>query len=137
MTMRTEVHNGSSPSATTLVSGILTDVQQLMAQQTQLLRLEIREDLRKARTGAIFLGVGVGITAVGGLLFCFMLPYLLNWLTSGVLPLWACFGIFGVVFLLVGGGAAFTAMKKFQDAASLSESTASLKENMACLLRRN
>lgn len=136
--MRTDVHNGSSsPSMTTLVSGILTDVQQLMAQQSQLLRLEIREDLRKARTGAMFLGVGLGVTAIGGLLFCFMLPYLLNWVTNDQLPLWACFGIFGVVFLLVGGGAAYTAAKKFQDAASLTESTTSLKENFACLLRRN
>jgi len=134
--MRNDVLNGSSaPSMTTLVSGILTDVQQLMAQQTQLLRLEIREDLRKARTGAIFLGAGLGVTAVGLLLFCLMLPYLLWWLTP--LPLWACFGIFGVVFLLIGGGASFAALKKFQGAASLHESSTALKENVACLLRRN
>jgi hypothetical protein len=134
--MRTDVPNGvSPPSMSSLVSGILADVQQLIAQQTQLVRLEIREDLRKARTGAIFLGVGLGVTAIGGLLFCFMLPYLLWWLTD--LPLWACFGIFGVVFLLAGAGASYTALKKFQDAAALPESTAALKENVACLLRRN
>jgi len=120
--MRNDVLNGpSQPSMTSLMGGILTDVQQLVAQQVQLLRLEIRDDLHKARTGAIFLGAGLGITLVGGLLFCLMLPYLLNWLTNGVLPLWACFGIFGVVFLLVGGGAAYAAMKKFQGAASLKE----------------
>ena len=135
--MTPDVRNGaSSPSMTALVSGILADVQQLMAQQARLLRLEIREDLRKARTGAIFLGVGLGIAAVGGLLVCFMLPLLLNWLTDNVLPLWACFGIFGVTFLLVGGGAAYTAVIKFKDAATLTESTTSLKENVACLLRR-
>jgi len=134
--MRNETLNGSSsPSMTNLVSGILTDVQQLLAQQMRLLRLEIREDLHKARTGAIFLGAGLGVTAVGGLLFCLMLPYLLWWLTD--LPLWACFGIFGVIFLLVGAGASYAAVKKFQDAASLPESTAALKENVACLLRRN
>jgi len=134
--MRTDVRNGaSSPSMSSLVSGILADVQQLFAQQTRLLRLEIREDLNKARTGAIFLGAGLGVTAVGGLLFCFMLPLLLASLTG--LPLWACFGIFGVVFLLVGAGASYVALKKFQDAAALPESTATLKENVACLLRRN
>jgi len=120
-----------------LVTGILADVQQLFAQQTRLLRLEIREDLHKARTGAIFLGAGLGITAVGGLLFCFMLPYLLFWATNEQIPLWGCFGIFGVVFLLVGAGASYVALKKFQDAAALPESTAALKENVACLLRRN
>jgi hypothetical protein len=135
--MRTDVQNGpSGPSMTSLVGGILADVQQLFAQQARLLRLEIREDLQKARTGAIFLGAGLGVMIVGGLLFCLMLPYLLNWLAPA-LPLWACFGIFGIVFLLVGGGAAYAALNKFRDAASLPESSAALKENVACLLRRN
>jgi drug/metabolite transporter (DMT)-like permease len=134
--MRNEATNGASqPSMTTLVSGILADVQQLMAQQTHLLRLEIREDLRKARTGAIFLGAGLGVVAAGGLLLSFMLPLLLHWLTDW--PEWVCFGIVGVLLLSLGGGAVYAAAQKFRDAASLPESTATLKENMACLLRRN
>jgi hypothetical protein len=120
---------------TTLVSGILTDVQELLAQQMRLLRLEIRDDLHKARTGAIFLGAGLGITAIGGLLLCVMLPLLLTWLTRW--PEWVSFCIFGVVFLFVGAGASYAALKKFQDAASLPETTLTLKENMTCLLRRN
>jgi hypothetical protein len=134
--MRTDTRNGSSqPSMTTLVSGILTDVQQLLAQQTRLLRLEIREDLRKARTGALVLGAGLSVVAVGGLLLCVMLPLLLHWLTQW--PEWICFGIVGILLLFVGGGATYAAVQKFQDAASLPESTTTLKENMACLLRRN
>ncbi|HTU19226.1 MAG TPA: phage holin family protein [Gemmataceae bacterium] len=134
--MRNDTLNGSSqPSMTHLMSGILTDVQQLIAQQMHLLRLEIREDLDKARTGAIFLGAGLGVTAVGGLLLCVMLPLLLTWLTGW--PEWVCFCIFGIVFLFVGGGASYAAMKKFQSAASLPETTATLKENVTCLLRRN
>jgi hypothetical protein len=120
---------------TTLVSGILTDVQQLMAQQTRLLRLEIREDLRKARSGAIFLGAGLGVAAVGGLLLCVTLPLLLQALTNW--PQWVCFAIFGVLFLFIGAGAAYAAMKMFKEAASLPESTTTLKENITCLLRRN
>ncbi len=133
--MRNDVLNGSSqPTLTTLVSGIVADVEQLFVQQTQLLRLEVREDLRRARTGAIFLGAGLGVTLVGGLLFCLMPAYLLNWLVPE-LPLWACFGITGFVFLLLGGGAVYTALKKFQAAAALPESAAALKENVRCLLR--
>jgi hypothetical protein len=136
--MRNDVLNGvSPPSMSSLVSDILADVQRLIVQQMQLVRLEVREDLLKARTGAIFLGAGLGVTAVGGLLFCFMLPYLLNWATNDQIPLWACFGIFGVVFLFAGGGAVYAAWKKFQSAATLPESTAAVKENIACLLRRN
>jgi hypothetical protein len=82
----------------------------------------------------VFLGAGLGVTAVGGLLFCFMLPLLLHWLTNW--PEWVCFGIFGVLFLFVGGGATYAALKKFHDAASIPETTTTLKENIACLLRR-
>ena len=134
--MRNDTLNGSSqPSLTTLVSGILTDVQQLMAQQTRLLRLEIQADLRKARSGAIFLGAGLGVAAVGGLLLCVMLPLLLHALTDW--PQWVCFGIFGILFVFIGGGAAYAAMRMFKEAASLPESTTTLKENLTCLLRRN
>ena len=134
--MRNDTLNGSEhASMTTLVSGILSDVQQLMAQQTRLLRLEIREDLHRARTGAIFLGVGLGVTAVGGLFLCVALPLLLNALTDW--PQWVCFGIFGLLFLFIGAGAAYAAVKKFQDAASLPDTTTTLKENFTCLLRRN
>jgi len=133
--MRNDVLNGSSgQSMTALVGGIVTDIEQLFVQQTQLIRLEIRDDLRKARTGALFLGAGLGVTLIGGLLFCLMMPYLLNWATG--LPLWASFGIMGAVFLLVGGGAMYAALKKFQSAATMPESAAALKENLTCLLRR-
>lgn len=134
--MQTDVRNGpSGPSMSALMGGILTDVQQLMAQQTQLLRLEIREDLRKARSGAIFLGAGLGVAAIGGLFLCVALPLLLHALTDW--PQWVCFGIFGILFLFIGGGAAYAAMKLFKEAASLPETTTTLKENITCLLRRN
>ena len=135
--MRTDIANGSSSTMTTLVSGILADVQQLVGQQMQLLRVEIREDLHKARTGAMFLGAGLGVSVIGGLLLCFMLPHLLHSLTHEQLPLWACFGICGVVLFFVGIGASYAAMKTFQSAASLKESNAALKENLTCLLKRN
>lgn len=132
--MRTDVRNGASPSLTSLVSGILSDVEQLIVQQGQLLRLEIREDLRKARTGAIFLGVGLGVALIGLLLLCVMVPLLLWWAVPE-LPLWAWFAITGTVFLLVGGGAVYSALKYFQAAATLPESVATVKENVQCLLR--
>jgi protein-S-isoprenylcysteine O-methyltransferase Ste14 len=134
--MRSDTLNGSEqPSMTTLVGGILTDAQELMAQQARLLRLEIREDLRKARTGAVFLGAGLGVAAVGGLFLCVMLPLLLHALTNW--PEWICFGIFGVLFFFIGLGATYAAVKKFQAAATLSETTTTLKENFTCLLRRS
>jgi hypothetical protein len=122
-------------SLTSLVSGIIADAQRLIKQQTDLIRHEIREDIRKARDGAIFLGVGLGITLVGGLLFCLMPPYLLNWLTDNQLPLWACFGIVGLVFLILGACAVWVASKKFRSVAQLPESVEALKENVTWTLK--
>lgn len=134
--MRTEVRNGPSPpSVTSLVSGILADVRDLAVQQTRLVREEVREDMHKARAGAIFLGVGLVLAPIGALQLCLMLPHLLFWLTNGDVPLWACYGIFGIVFLLFGGGAVVVALKRFKKAASLQETTAALKENVQCLLK--
>jgi hypothetical protein len=133
--MRNDVLNGSSgTSMTGLVGGIVADIEQLIVQQSRLVRLEIRDDLRKARTGAWFLGAGLGVMWIGGLMLCLMLPYLLNWATG--LPLWVCLGIAGAVYLLLGGGAVYAGRTKFQGAATFPESVAALKENVTCLLRR-
>jgi hypothetical protein len=119
----------SQQSMTALVSGILTDVQALIKQQTDLIRHEVRKDLDRAREGALFLGFGMGITLVGGLLFCLMPAYLLNWAVPA-LPLWACFGIVGGLFLILGAGAVYAALKKFQAAAALPDTVETLKENV-------
>jgi len=133
--MRNDTLNGSSgTSMTALVGGIVADVEQLIVQQSRLARLEIRNELRRVRTGTWFLGAGLGIAWIGGLMLCLMLPYLLNWATE--LPLWACFGIAGAVYLFLGGGAVYAARTMFQGAATLPESVEALKENVTCLLRR-
>jgi hypothetical protein len=46
------------------------------------------------------LGFGVGIAASGGLLLILMLVHLLHALTA--LPLWACYGMVGGLFAVVG-----------------------------------
>jgi uncharacterized membrane protein YqjE len=124
----------SQQSITALVSGILADVQALIKQQTDLIRHEIRKDLDKAREGVLFLAFGMGITMVGGLLFCLMPAYLLNWAVPD-LPLWACFGIVGGLFLILGASAVYAALKKFQAAAALPDTVETLKENVTWTTR--
>jgi hypothetical protein len=62
---------------------------------------EIREDLRKTKTAMVSLGIGIGVAAIGGLLLILMLVHLLQALAG--LPLWACYGIVGGLFVIVGG----------------------------------
>jgi hypothetical protein len=87
------------PSLTSLVSGIVQDVQQLVRQEINLARTEVKQEWEKAKTAAGALMAGVVLLAVGGVLLCFMLVYLINYF--GV-PLWGCFGIVGGVFTHFG-----------------------------------
>jgi len=49
------------------------------------------------------LSIGAGVLALGALLLCFMLVYLLNWALADQLPLWGCFGIVGAILAIAGG----------------------------------
>jgi hypothetical protein len=70
-------------------------------QEIALARKEIQEDLAKARTSAILLGVGAALVAVSLLFLGFMLVHLLNlWIPD----LWLCFAIVGGALSLVGAG---------------------------------
>jgi Putative Actinobacterial Holin-X, holin superfamily III len=91
----------SELSLAQLLTGIVNDAKELMRQELALAKHEIREDLRKTTTAMLSLGIGIGVAAIGGLLLILMLVHLLNALAG--LPLWACYGIVGGLFLIMGG----------------------------------
>jgi hypothetical protein len=88
-------------SVTSLVTGIINDAQQLFKQQFELLKTEVREDVRKTTEVGVTFGLGSGFALAGGILLLLMLVYLLQTLVPA-LPLWVCFGIVGGISL-VGG----------------------------------
>lgn len=117
-------------SMTALVKDIIDDAQELIRQQLQLFRQEIRADVLKVRDAAMFLALGVGVTLIGGFLLMVMLPLLLNWLVPTI-PLWGCFGIIGVVAAAIGVGLLFAAVKQIESVKPLSDQSAeALKENL-------
>jgi len=138
--MATEVQNHTdNQSVATLVSGIVTDVQDLIKQQLQLTRKEIEADFRKTREAASLLVIGIGVAFFGGFALCLMLAHLIHFLTipQGVvrdvaaIPLWGCYGIVAALFLGVGGGIAFAGKKKFDSFNPLPDESAQvLKENI-------
>ncbi len=91
-----------STSLTRLVSGIIDDATSLIGQQASMLRAEIREDLRRTKQAAKYLGFGLGLVAVGGLFLAVSLVPLLGSLAPS-LPTWACWAIVGGALLLLGG----------------------------------
>jgi len=96
-----ETSSHAEPSLAQLLTGIANDAKELLRQELALAKHEVREDLRKTKTAMLSLGIGVGVAAIGGLLLILMLVHLLNALAG--LPLWACYGIVGGLFLIMGG----------------------------------
>lgn len=87
-------------SLATLISGVVGDAQELVRKELTLAKEEFKTEVNKAKEGAISLGIGVGILAVGGLLLVLALVYGLSALTN--LPLWASYLIVGGLFAIVG-----------------------------------
>jgi hypothetical protein len=107
-------NKSSEFSASNLIGGILGDFQDLLRQQFALIKAECLEDWRKTKEAGLLLALSIVPMASGGMLLAFMLAHLLHWATTpsgsdpASLPLWACFGIVGVV--LVGIGAVLFVM---------------------------
>jgi hypothetical protein len=123
-------------TVSTLVGGIISDAQQLIRQEFLLARKEVQQEVEMAKTAALSLVVGAGITAVAGVLLSFTLVYLLHWLTnpadpSNRFPLWACYGIIGGLFAVVGAGLLYLARQKASEIHVVPPRTAeTLKENV-------
>lgn len=92
---------GSRPSMTSLIGGLFADLRALVVQELRLASHEVREELGKARSAGISLALGAGLSVLGGLLLILMIVHMLN---AAGLPLWASYGLVGLV--LGGSGVA-------------------------------
>jgi Flp pilus assembly protein TadB len=73
----------------------------LVRKEFALARREIMQEIEKTRQGAIILGIGAGILAIGGILLLVALVQgLVVW--YGI-PVWVSYLIVGGAFALVGG----------------------------------
>lgn len=89
----TPTNPAQNGSLTELVAGIFNDGQRLLKQQLDMIRSEVREDLRKSRDVAVYLGLGIGLLSLGGMMLLVALVYLMNFLTGWHLA--ACWGAVG------------------------------------------
>jgi len=134
--MATDLKPAPDTSVTELVTGILHDAQDLIKQQFELLRVEVKDDLRKTRDASLLMGVGGLVGLVGLIHLTLMLVYLLFWATNEHLPLWACFAICGGVAVIAGGALIYAGMNKFSTFSPLPDQTAqALKENVQWLTK--
>src|SRR5688572_6234444 len=89
------------PPVTSLISGIVSDVGDLVRKEIALARQETVEELQKAKTAGIALAISGVVLALGGTLLLLAgaqaLADLLDW------PAWAGYGTVGLLLALVGG----------------------------------
>ena len=126
---------GREPTLTELVSGIADDAQRLIHQQYQMLRAEVKEDIRRTKTAVMYMGFGAAATAVGALFLVIALPLLINWALN--LPAWAGWAIVGGVMLVVGLIGLFAGRRIFQKNNPLPDKTLNaLEENLSWIANR-
>jgi len=135
--MATELQNPNEQSATSLVGGIIDDMQDLVKQQVQLTRKEINEELHKASEAAQFFALGGAILFLGLVIVALTLLYLLHWGSSppetdpAKIPLWACHALVGGPLSLLGAFLAWMGREKLRSISPLhNQATEALKENV-------
>jgi uncharacterized membrane protein YqjE len=128
-----DIHTGQEPRLSEIVSGIVSDAEELVKQQLALFKTEIRDDVHKTKEAALPLVVGALIGGLGIVLLAFGIVYLLAWGVPAV-PLWAWFLIVGVV--LAGGGVALAweGKTRFEALHLPDKSATALKENVQWLM---
>jgi urea transporter len=122
-----DLHTDTSPSMTSLVSGIITDAQQLIRQEVALAKREIQQELNKAKLAAVSFGIGIMVSALGGAMLCIMIALLIG---EALNHYWAGFGIFGGVLVCVGGALFFMAKSKVQAMSMMPQTVETMKENV-------
>jgi hypothetical protein len=135
--MAVEVQTPPEPSMTRLVQEIVSDIGDLIKQQFQFAKTELKSDIHRTGETLRLFGSAAAVGALGLLILSLMLVHLLYWLTlpAGVeqagLPLWACYGIIGLLFLAIGAALFYAVKRKVRSSSLLPEQTAeTVKENL-------
>ena len=125
----------SEPTLTQLLSGLVSDTKLLLRQELALAKYEIQEEVRKTKTALACLGAGIGIAAIGGLLFVVMLVHLLSALTEW--PLWICYGIVAGSCVIAGATLLYGGKKQMSDIDVVPPQTVeTMKENVRWIKNR-
>ena len=129
---------GREPTLTELVSGIADDAQRLIQQQYQMLRAEIKEDVRRTKSALMYMGFGIGASIIGVLFLVVALPLLINDLLDVVTTRpWVGWAIIGGVMLVLGIIGLLVGRRIFQKNKPLPDKTLNaLEENLSWIANR-
>jgi len=129
---------GREPTLTELVSGIADDAQRLIHQQYQMLRAEVKEDVRRTKSALAYMGFGIGASLIGVLCLAVALPLVINDLLDVVTTRpWVGWAIVGGVLLVVGVVGLVVGRRIFQKNNPLPDKTLNaLEENLSWIANR-
>jgi len=117
-------------TVTGLVSGIVSDAQELVKQQVALVRAEIKSDFQRTTRAAALMAAGAMLLIPTVFLLCNMLVYMLHEL-AGIERLWACHGIVFAAFAVLGGALIAVGVARFRSFNPLpDQSVDAIKENV-------
>jgi len=124
-------------SMTELVSGIVSDAQRLFGQQIDMVKAEVKEDVRKTKQTALAFAAGGALIALGAVLLAVALVYGLYAAAAPNLPLWACWAIVGGTIVALGGVGLFVGNRILASYNPLPDkSLHALQENVSWIAHR-
>jgi hypothetical protein len=119
-----------------LLSGIVSDVEDLVQQQFSLFKHEVKNELRDAKNAFLPVIAGAGVLLLATFMLCFTLVYVLDYATT--LPLWACFAIVTAVLGVAGGITLAVGIQRLRELPPVAEEAVEeLKENVRWLTKPN
>lgn len=130
-----ETNNESSPGMATLLSGILSDAQDLIKQQFTLFHQEVKEDFVKAKKAGYALAIGLVFALVAGIILSAASALLLQEIFPR-LSMAACFGIVGLVDFILAAGLVYAGIKKIETVTATDQSLHAAKENIQWLMKK-
>ncbi len=112
-----------------LIKGLLDDARDLIREELQLARAEIREEIAALQTVTIAFAIAAVVGVLGAMLLSIALggaiAYFLRW------PSWAGYGIVAVLFLVAGWGLCIYARSRMKVIRGIPNTTDTMKENIA------
>jgi len=127
--METKVDNEPETGVSSLVSGIVQDLRQLLAQQLALFQVEVKNDVRRTINACIPMIVGGVICFLALFMMLHAAACFISWIAE--IPYWAGYVIIGSGTGILGGLLVIWGAMQFRNFNPLPEkSFEALKENL-------
>lgn len=110
----------------TVLQDIADNVQDIGRSEVRLAKTELKEELAKARSAGLLLGIGA-VAAIFSILFVLLASV---YALSRVLPDWAAALIIAIVVAVIAGMTLAAGIRRFKTVEAAPKTAASLKENV-------